>query len=86
MLFSDALLLLARTYCDTTGASLHALGAKAGHPKLFKRLVAGEGFHSAVGDEALIWFSTNWPDNVPWPRSVARPPIADRDPPLKEAV
>jgi hypothetical protein len=75
MLFSDALKMLARTYCDATGTSLHALGAKAGHPKLFKRLFAGEGFHSSSGEQAILWFAANWPDDLAWPRSISRPAV-----------
>jgi len=75
MLLSDALKLLARIYCEATGASYHAIGTRAGHPKLFKRLFAGEGASIETGETALLWFAENWPEDLPWPRSIARPAI-----------
>lgn len=30
-------------------------------------------------NQALSWFSDNWPDGVQWPRHIARPSFAPRD-------
>jgi hypothetical protein len=77
MMFSDQLRLLARLYIAKKGDSLHALGMKVGKQKLFTRLFDGKSFYAESGEDALLWFSANWPDDVPWPRSVGRPAVPD---------
>jgi hypothetical protein len=77
MMFSDQLRLLAQLYTAKTGDSLHALGVKVGKQKLFTRLRAGKSFYAESGEDALLWFSANWPDDVPWPRSIPRPAAPD---------
>jgi hypothetical protein len=77
MMLSDQLSLLAQIYTEKTGDSLYALGMKVGRQKLFTRLKAGKSFYARTGEDALHWFAANWPDGVPWPRSIARPAVLD---------
>jgi hypothetical protein len=73
MVPSEALKLLARLYLDHTGIREFALGERAGlGGKFFKLVMAGKGYHSDSGDAAMLWFSANWPDDLPWPRSITR--------------
>jgi hypothetical protein len=73
MLERDALLLLSRIYRERTGTGPYKLGKLCGNPRLFGRLEEGLGYHSTSGENAMQWFSDNWPDDLPWPRSVYRP-------------
>ncbi len=74
-MYPDALQSLARAYSAHTGVSPHRLGVIVGvGGKFFKLLAAGKGFHSSNGEKAVLWFAENWPDELPWPRWIYRPP------------
>lgn len=74
MLMSEALKTLAVAYTEATGKSLSWISAEAGqHEKFFSRVVKGHGVQLRKAEEALLWFSANWPDGVEWPREVSRP-------------
>jgi hypothetical protein len=77
MLEREALMLLARSYRDKTGIGHYALGTKCGNPRLFGRLANGQGCNSESSERALLWFAANWPDDLPWPKSVYRPATPD---------
>jgi hypothetical protein len=76
MLIADQLMFLARCYCDHEGCSLHALGARISpsKAKLFKSLSRGQSCYVESADEALLWLAENWPRDLAWPRSIAKPP------------
>jgi len=80
MVPSEALKLLARLYMEHTGIKPFSLGYRAGMGGKFFQfvLVEGKGYHSDSGDKAMIWFSENWPADLPWPRSIPR--LADSNP------
>lgn len=80
MLERDALMLLARSYRDKTGIGHYALGTKCGNPRIFIRLARGQGCNSASSEKALHWFADNWPDDLPWPRYIYRPPSPNPKP------
>ncbi len=79
MVPSEALKLLARLYLDHTGIKTSALGRRIGlEGKFFGFVFAGKRYRSDKGDEAMLWFSANWPEDLPWPRSIPR--LADPNP------
>ena len=57
-----------------------------GHARLFSRLRNGHGCTVRTADQALQWFSDNWPSDLEWPRSVPRPPKSSAARPLKGAA
>ncbi len=73
MVPSEALKLLARLYLDHTGRSAFNLGYRSGMGgKFFQFVLAGKGYHSDSGDKAMLWFSANWPPDLPWPQSIPK--------------
>jgi hypothetical protein len=44
-----------------------------GDARFMDRVESGAGFTVKTYDNALLWFSANWPDNAVWPATVARP-------------
>lgn len=48
-----------------------ASAAKDG--RFMERLERGQTFTAKVFDNAMRWFSDNWPENGVWPSGVARP-------------
>ena len=73
MVPSEALKLLARLYMDHTGRTAFNLGYRSGMGgKFFQLVLAGKGYHSDSGDKAMLWFSANWPADLPWPQSIPK--------------
>lgn len=73
------LLTVARAYSAASGRSLarvatliHDQGA------LFKKLDAGGSCTIDTYDKAMRWFSDNWPDDLPWPEGIFRPPPSEK--------
>lgn len=48
---------------------------------MYQRLVDRREITIGRAENALRWFSANWPDGVAWPEGIARPPapIADSE-------
>ncbi len=42
--------------------------------KFFQRIEAGGGCTLRTAHRVVTWFSTNWPDDLAWPRDIPRPP------------
>lgn len=71
MLLSLELKILAERYVELTGTSLSRLSVMAGkHDKYFARIVRGENQHLGQAEQALRWFTENWPAGAPWPEGV----------------
>ena len=69
-----ALLDLAARYEAATGQSPAAVGKRALNDNtFFARIHGGAGFNIKTLDKLLLWFSENWPDDLPWPEGVERP-------------
>jgi hypothetical protein len=70
----DSLLTLAETYCVATGlaeATVSTRVMKDG--KRLDAIRAGKDIGARRLAEAIQWFSDNWPADVTWPDSIARP-------------
>lgn len=52
-----------------------------GDGQFFKRLQDGKSCTLKTADTLVLWFSANWPDDLDWPRDIARP-----KPPKKEVA
>jgi hypothetical protein len=44
-----------------------------GHARLFSRLKAGRGCNAHTYQDAMDWFSQNWPADLEWPTDIPRP-------------
>jgi len=44
-----------------------------GHARLFSRLRSGQGCNAHTYQDALVWFSSNWPNDLEWPSDIPRP-------------
>lgn len=65
----------ASAYAAARSVSLATLGRlAAGDWRFFDRLDDdGKTFTARKYDEVIGWFSERWPEDTPWPESVARP-------------
>lgn len=72
----DQLLAVANMFHRRTGRGPSAVAAAVlNNSKLFERLAGPKGDLSTSSWERMMQFySDNWPDSAPWPRSVPRPP------------
>lgn len=44
-----------------------------GKGDFFRGLMAGADCRTSTADRAMQWFSDNWPDDLAWPKDIARP-------------
>ncbi|KGJ21029.1 hypothetical protein IX55_03650 [Paracoccus sanguinis] len=71
---TEALVSLASAYAGHTGRTLSTVSTyAAGDGKFFPRLAAGAGCTLKRANRIILWFSTNWPADLEWPRGVPRP-------------
>lgn len=74
MMTVDQLLILARDYQWATKIGLIDLSLRCcGNEKTIGRLRNGLGANTKTIDRAARWFVANWPNEVPWPKSVPHP-------------
>jgi len=65
---------LAEAYSAHTALKLSTIGAYAVNDgKFFPRLSDGGECTLRTAKRVLSWFSTNWPDDLEWPRDIQRP-------------
>lgn len=71
---------LAEAYGDHLGLKLSSVSTYAtGGGTLFRNLKAGTaGCTLKTFSTVLQWFSDNWPDDLAWPRDIARPAKSKR--------
>jgi hypothetical protein len=64
---------LACAFIAGTGWTVSRLSVMAArHNRLFERLLEGYDCRAEMCERASLWFDENWPDDVPWPKSVKR--------------
>lgn len=82
MKLTNQLILVARAYADHRGLSLSRVSTLVFNDgKKLDGLVDGKDLATSRFENALAWFSSNWPDGAVWPADVPRP-----DPSLSEAA
>lgn len=65
---------LAETYAAHVGLKLSTVSTYAATDgKFFGRLKVGSGCTLRKAAMLVGWFSDNWPDDLEWPRDIARP-------------
>ena len=68
------LIAVADEFVRATGRKPGGVWASAVNDARFQdRIESGKTFTVAVFDNAMRWFSDNWPDGAFWPASVPRP-------------
>ena len=71
---TDDLLLLANAYAEERNLKISTVSSYAANDgKFFDRLSEGAGCTLKTATRLLIWFSENWPAELEWPASIARP-------------
>lgn len=66
---------LAERYAEITGVEEKTVSSRVfADSKKLAALRSGADITTGRFNQALIWFSDNWPDAEPWPAFVARPP------------
>lgn len=74
---SADLLTLATLYCAHVDRAEATISARAaGQGRLFATLREGGGCTLRTYQRVLTWFDANWPLDLEWPASVARPSAA----------
>jgi hypothetical protein len=70
------ILFLARSLAEHRNNSLATVSLRAAGQGLYlSKLEAGEiGLTYARYDKVMLWFASNWPDDLQWPTAVPRPP------------
>lgn len=81
MPFTDQLITVATAYSEATGASLSTLSTKLfnGGGRL-QAIAAGGDLNTRNFENAMRWFSENWPEGLPWPAGVGRPQLVEARP------
>lgn len=73
------ILTLQRHLCEHLGRSHWAISMRIfSKGDFFKRLDAGRDCQTGTADRAMQWFSDNWPEDLAWPKDIARPPRGTR--------
>ena len=68
------LFVLADAFAASTGRTRATIGKNALNDNtFFARIERGDGFNVRTFDRTLQWFSDNWPDDLDWPKGIARP-------------
>jgi len=81
MSLTEQLIAVASLYSETTGVSLSTLSTKLfnGGSRL-GAIASGGDLNTRNFENAMRWFSENWPENVRWPAGVGRPVVAEAQP------
>jgi len=74
MTMREQLLVVASAYCEARGRSISRISTIVlNDGKKLDAIANGRDLHTARFEHAMAWFSENWPDNVKWPKGIARP-------------
>jgi hypothetical protein len=75
MILTDQLLTVARSYCQARGLSLARVSTLVFNEGKKLEAIASRGADLATGrfENAMRWFSSNWPEGCDWPSDVPRP-------------
>ncbi len=73
---TNQIITLAEVYCAYTDLQLSTVSTYAANDgKWLGRLGADKaGCTLRRAHRVIAWFSTNWPDDLAWPRDIPRPP------------
>lgn len=73
---TNNLVKLAADYSSHTGLTQATVSTYAANDgKFFKRLEDGSSCTIRTADKLGQWFSDHWPEDLEWPRDIARPPV-----------
>ncbi|RXF72091.1 hypothetical protein [Hansschlegelia zhihuaiae] len=71
----------ASAFAEAKGVELVTVARRAcGDWRFFDRLETGASFTIRKYDDAMAWFSDNWPEGLAWPVGVPRPARAAPQP------
>jgi hypothetical protein len=72
--FTDQLIAVATAYSEATGTTLSTLSTRLfnGGSRL-QSIAAGGDLNTRNFENAMQWFSDNWPEDLPWPAGAGRP-------------
>jgi hypothetical protein len=72
----DELLLVARAFAEARGhRSLKRVSTLLfNEGKKLDRIAEGRDLETGSFERAMVWLSSNWPENAIWPEKVPRPP------------
>ncbi len=74
MTFREQLLHVADLYCHAVGRSRSRVSTIVlGRGSKLDDLASGGDVTTRIYEQALLWFSDNWPDEAVWPVGVSRP-------------
>lgn len=78
MQLTDQLLAVASAYCEKTGTAPATISTKLfnGGGRL-AAIAAGGDLNTRNFENAMCWFSENWPSDLEWPNGVRRPQMTD---------
>lgn len=81
MPLTDQLLTVANAYSEATGVSLSTLSTKLfnGGGRL-GAIASGGDLNTRNFENAMRWFSDNWPVDLRWPAGVGRPLVREATP------
>lgn len=65
--------------CEHLAISHWAISMRIfGKGDFFRKMLAGGDCRTSTADKAMQWFADNWPDDLAWPRDIARPAKSKR--------
>ena len=76
MTLRDQISRVARAYCEARGLSLSRVSTIVFNDgKKLGAIEDGADLNTIKFEQAMAWFSVNWPDGAVWPEDVPRPPV-----------
>lgn len=74
------------TYCSATGLSRSRVSGivLSGGTRLDDIAAGKSDLATRTYERAMLWFSTNWPDDADWPEGIDRPLPPDQEQPPTE--
>jgi hypothetical protein len=85
MAMTDQLLAVARAYCAARSLSLSRVSTIVFNDGKKLDLVArGADLQTGKFEQAIAWFSANWPDGAEWPSDIPRPDDSPAEPAAAE--
>lgn len=74
MALTDQLLTVARTFCAARNLSIARVSTLVFNSgKKLSLLDGGADLSTKSYEQAMVWFSVNWPDGATWPEGIERP-------------
>ena len=74
MRMTDQLMTVARAYCAARSLSLSRVSTVVFNDgKKLDAITRGADLQTGKFEQAMAWFSTNWPSGAKWPGGISRP-------------